>query len=84
MEDGTKLIPGVRIPGDGCEEFECNIVNKIPTIKKLTTLCPSKHSGCKDNLNQTRNIGDDWNKDRCTKCHCSGKRLNLRSNESVL
>ena len=84
MEDGTKLNPGVRIPGDGCEEFECNIVNKIPTIKKLTTLCPSKHSGCKDNLNQTRNIGDDWNKDRCTKCHCSGKRLNLRSNESVL
>ena len=74
MEDGTKLIPGVRIPGDGCEEFECNIDNNIPTIKKLTTLCPSKHSGCKDSLNQIRNIGEDWNKDRCTKCHCSGKR----------
>ena len=74
MDDGTKLIPGVTVPGDGCEEFECHIVNKVPIIKKLTTLCPPKYSGCKDNLNQTRNIGDDWNKDRCTKCHCSGKR----------
>jgi len=71
MDDGTKLIPGVTVPGDGCEEFECHIVNKEPIIKKLTTLCPPKYSGCKDDLNQTRNIGDDWNMDRCTKCHCS-------------
>lgn len=84
MEDGAKLIPGVTVPGDGCEEFECNIVNRIPTIKKLTTLCPSKYSGCKDNLNQTRNKGDVWNKDGCTKCHCSGKRSPFRKEAFII
>ena len=54
MDDGTKLIPGVTVPGDGCEEFECHIVNKVPIIKKLTTLCLPKYSGCKDNLNRKR------------------------------
>ena len=75
MDNGTKLIPGETVPGDECEEFVCKIVNGLPVIEKLTTKCPPKTPQCKDNLNQTRNIGDDWNMDICTKCHCSGKRL---------